>query len=126
MKILKAAENYLETILMIRNGNGKVRSIDIARYLKYSKPTVSIAMKQLRESGHIIIDDEGYIELTKNGSNIAEKIYERHMVIANILMAMGVDEKTALEDSCKIEHEISDKSFECMKKYSAKINGFHI
>jgi DtxR family Mn-dependent transcriptional regulator len=117
MKIYETSENYLETILMISNGKKHVRSIDIVNELGLSKPTVSVAMKKLREDGLISVDSDGYITLEAEGLEIAEKIYERHVVIADILMYMGVDRKTAFADSCKIEHDISEKSFECMKAY---------
>ena len=117
MKIQESAENYLETILMLRQRKGAVRSIDIANELGFSKPSVSVAMKNLRENGYVLVDKDGYITLTDAGRAIADKIYERHQLIAEILMALGVDEETAYRDSCKIEHDISDKSFECMKKH---------
>jgi len=115
--IQESAENYLETILMERNKKGHVRSIDICNALGFSKPTVSVMMKQFRENGYIEVDDNGYITLTDKGGKIAERMYERHIIIANFLMSLGVDEKTAYHDSCKIEHDISELSFECMKKH---------
>ena len=117
MKIQESAENYLETILILHNRLGMVRSIDIATELGFSKPSVSVFMKNLRENGYILVDKDGYITLTDTGRAIADKIYERHQMIAEILMALGVDEETAYRDSCKIEHDISDKSFECMKQH---------
>lgn len=117
MQIHESAENYLETILMLHNRLGMVRSIDIATELGFSKPSVSVFMKNLRENGYILVDKDGYITLTDAGHTIADKIYERHQMIAEILMALGVDEETAYRDSCKIEHDISDKSFECMKNH---------
>ena len=117
MQIHESAENYLETILMLHNRLGMVRSIDIATELGFSKPSVSVFMKNLRENGYILMNKEGYITLTDTGREIAEKIYERHQVIAEILMALGVDVETAYHDSCKIEHDISDQSFECMKAH---------
>ena len=117
MQIHESAENYLETILMLHNRLGMVRSIDIATELGFSKPSVSVFMKNLRENGYILMNKEGYITLTDTGREIAEKIYERHQVIAEILMALGVDEETAYHDSCKIEHDISDQSLECMKAH---------
>lgn len=117
MQIHESAENYLETILMLHNRLGMVRSIDIATELGFSKPSVSVFMKNLRENGYILVDKDGYITLTDAGRAIADKIYERHQMIAEILMALGVDEETAYRDSCKIEHDISDKSFECMKNH---------
>ena len=125
LQIHESAENYLETILILHNRLGMVRSIDIATDLGFSKPSVSVFMKNLRENGYILVDKDGYITLTDAGRAIADKIYERHQMIAEILMALGVDEETAYRDSCKIEHDISDKSFECMKQHylNAKNNG---
>jgi Mn-dependent DtxR family transcriptional regulator len=117
MKILEAAENYLEIILVEKARLGQVRSIDICNALNYSKPTVSVMMKQLREDDYIEMDMHGYITLTNKGSEIAEKIYERHVVLAGSLMALGVDEETAYKDACKIEHDISETSFKLIKKH---------
>jgi DtxR family transcriptional regulator, Mn-dependent transcriptional regulator len=117
MKILEAAENYLEIILVEKAKLGQVRSIDICNALNYSKPTISVMMKQLRENGYIEMDRCGYITLTNKGSEIAEKIYDRHVIIAGALMALGVDEETAYKDACKIEHDISETSFEVIKKH---------
>lgn len=120
MKTNESAENYLETILMLKRKNGNVRSIDVAHELSFSKPSVSVAMKNFREKGYISIDGDGSIVLTDKGLSIAERVFERHQVIASALIALGVDEKTAYEDSCKIEHDISDTSFEMLKKYLEK------
>ena len=120
MKILESAENYLETILMLKKQKGNVRSIDIANALEYTKPSVSVAMKKLRKDDYIIVDDSGNIELTDKGLSIAEKMFERHSVIAEALIALGVDSKSAYEDSCKIEHVISENSFNCIKEYLIK------
>ena len=117
MKIKESAENYLETILMLKKKNGFVRSIDVANTLGYTKASVSVAMKALREEEYIIVSENGDILLTKKGFEIAEKMYERHEVIAKGLIALGVSEHTAFEDSCKIEHDISAESFEKIKKY---------
>lgn len=117
MKIKESAENYLETILMIKNEKGYVRSIDVANRLNFTKPSVSVAMKNFREDGYITVDSHGGISLTEKGMVIAERIYERHQIIAKALMNLGVDEKTAYEDSCKIEHDISDQSFQAIKKH---------
>ena len=102
---------------MLSQKNEFVRSIDIANKLEFTKPSVSIAMKNLRENGYINMDLNGHITLTEAGREVAERIYERHTVITNILMALGVDRETAQADACKIEHDISQKSFECMKKH---------
>lgn len=119
MKIKESAENYLETILMIKLKKGNVRSIDVANHLNFSKPSVSVAMKHFREEGYICMDSDGSISLTEKGQEIAERMYERHQIIAKALMALGVDESTAYEDSCKIEHDISDQSFNKIKEHLA-------
>ena len=116
MKIPESAENYLETILILKNKNGAVRSIDIANELGFSKPSVSVAMKNLRENGYIEVDSSGYITLLDSGRQIAEKIYERHTTLSKWLVSLGVDAKTAAEDACRIEHIISSESFEAIKK----------
>lgn len=117
MPIHESGENYLETILILKQRIGQVRAIDIVRYLNFSKPNVSVAMKRFKEDGYIQVSEEGYISLTEKGRVIAERIYERHVVIAKVLMILGVDEDTAYEDSCRIEHDISDQTFQCIKKY---------
>ena len=119
MQIRESAENYLETILILsqRKGKGEVRSIDIVNELEFSKPSVSVAMKNLRENGYITVDKDGYIRLTDKGLEIAEKMYERHTLLTKWLTALGVDEKIAVEDACRIEHVISDESFEAIKKH---------
>lgn len=117
MQIRESGEDYLEAILMIQKQNGQVRSIDICNKLGFSKPTVSVAMKNFRENGYITMDGDYLITLTDKGRAIAESIYERHVIIAKFLMAIGVDEKTAFEDSCKIEHDLSEKTFACMKEH---------
>ena len=117
MKIHESAENYLETIYILKKDKGNVRSIDIANAHAYSKPSVSIAKKKLREDGYILVEEPGNISLTDKGLDIAKKMYERHSIIAKALIALGVDEKSAYEDSCKIEHVISENSFNCIKEY---------
>lgn len=121
MKIMESAENYLETIYILRQKNGNVRSIDIAHELSFSKPSVSVAMKKFREDGYINVDETGSITLTKKGEEIAIMMYERHHIIAKALMALGVDEDTAYTDSCKIEHHISEISFQKIKEYIEKM-----
>lgn len=116
MNIKESAQNYLETILILHKKNGSVRSIDIANYMNYTKASISVAMKHLRESDYIAIAADGRITLTPSGREIAEMLYERHQVIADILIALGVNEKTAYEDSCKIEHDLSEESFEKIKE----------
>lgn len=120
MKIKESAENYLEAILMIKNKKGYVRSIDIANELGFTKPSVSVAMKSFREEGYITVDSDGAISLTDKGMQVAMSVYERHKVIARALIAIGVDEETAYEDSCKIEHDISEISFAKLKEYLEK------
>jgi len=117
MKIKESAQNYLETIFILKNKNGFVRSIDVATHLGFSKPSVSVAMKSFREEGYITVDIDGSIELTQKGLSIAEEMYDRHQIIAKALMILGVDEETAFEDSCKIEHHISKQSFLKIKEY---------
>lgn len=122
MKIQESAENYLETILMIKNKKGLVRSIDIANELEFSKPSVSVAMKNLRQNGYIDVDENGYITLLESGLEIAEKMYERHTTISDWLISLGVDSQTAVDDACKMEHIISNESFEAIKKLAAQLN----
>lgn len=117
MKIKESAENYLEAILMIKKEKGYVRSIDIANKLNFTKPSVSVAMKNFREEGYITVDVDGGITLTEKGLIIAENMYERHQIIAKALMSLGVDEETAYTDSCKIEHDISDQTFNAIKNH---------
>ncbi|WP_368490320.1 metal-dependent transcriptional regulator [Clostridium sp. BJN0013] len=122
MKVQESAENYLETILVLSKRNDTVRSIDIVRELGFSKPSISVAMKNLRQNNYIVMDDEGYIELTSEGFEIAAKMYERHTIISKLLVKLGVDEKKAVEDACRIEHVISEESFEAIKKAAGKMN----
>ena len=121
MKIQQSAENYLETIFVLTKRNGDVRSIDIANELGFSKPSVSVAMKALRENGCIDVMGDGHIILLPEGRKIAEKLYERHTVLTNALVSLGVSEETAAEDACKIEHILSDETFEAIKNYHNKI-----
>jgi Mn-dependent DtxR family transcriptional regulator len=117
MKMAESAENYLETIFILSRNGSPVRSIDIVNELDYSKPSVSIAMKNLRSDGYIVIDGGGYISLTDKGLKIAESMYERHTTIADWLIFLGVDNNTAVNDACKMEHDISEKSFLAIKKH---------
>ncbi len=119
MKIQESAENYLESILMISERKGEVRSIDIVNELEFSKPSVSIAMKNLRENGYILVDKDGYITLTEKGMEIAEKMYERHKLFSKLFMSLGVDAKIAAKDACRVEHILSDETFAAIKKYIA-------
>ncbi|MCL2093750.1 MAG: metal-dependent transcriptional regulator [Treponema sp.] len=117
MKIYESEENYLETILVLSLKGGPVRSIDIVNELEFSKPSVSVAMKNLRAKEYIVMDGEGHITLTPRGQEIANAIYERHLVISDWLVFLGVDEKTAVQDACKMEHSISEKSFLAIKNH---------
>lgn len=118
MKIQESAENYLETILIIGNRKPQVRSIDIANEMEFSKPSVSVAMKNLRLNGYINMDHEGFITLTPSGKAIADKIYERHQLLSAWLVRLGVDPKIAAEDACRMEHVISAESFEAIKRHT--------
>ena len=120
MQIHESAENYLETILMLRQRNGSVRAIDIANELEFSKPSVSVAMKNLRTNGYIEVDKSGDIRLLPAGMEIAEKVLEKHNLLTTWLIALGVDPDTASEDACRIEHVISTESFEAIRAHAAK------
>ena len=117
MKIQESAENYLETILVLHQRNGHVRAIDIAGELDFSKPSVSIAMKNLRENGYVEVDSAGHITLTEAGLEIAQRIYERHTFLAGWLSALGVDPAVAAEDACRMEHVISAESFDAIRQF---------
>ena len=117
MKIQESAENYLETILTLQHKKGSVRSIDIVNELDYAKPSVSVAMKNLRENGYILMDTSGFITLTEKGRVIADTMYERHTMISDWLVTLGVNRETAVEDACRIEHVISAESFEAIKRH---------
>jgi Mn-dependent DtxR family transcriptional regulator len=117
MKIHESAENYLETILVLSKKIPNVRSIDIVNEMHFSKPSVSVAMRNLRADGYILVNEDGYITLTDSGREIAEMIYERHRLLKNLLMSIGVDEAIAAEDACRIEHVISKESFEALKQH---------
>ena len=116
MKVLESAENYLEAILMVRQEKGAVRSIDIVNHLGFSKPSVSVAMKHLESDGLIHRDNDGYICLTESGEEIAQMIYERHSLLTDIFIRLGVDPEVAREDACKIEHDLSEQTFEQIKR----------
>lgn len=117
MKIHESAENYLEAILVLSQNKTEVRSIDVANYMNFSKPSVSVAMKNLRENGYILVDPSGYITLSESGREIAETMYERHTLLSNWLMYLGVDRKTAVEDACRMEHILSAPTFEAIKQH---------
>lgn len=112
----ESLEDYLETILMLQKSRGQVRSIDIANEMNFTKPSVSVAMKNLREKGYITMDSTGYITLTEAGRQRAEDVLERHTILADLLMRIGVSKETALADACKIEHDLSEESFEAIKR----------
>lgn len=120
MRIQESGEMYLETILLLSQKSGHVRAIDVGEEMGYSKPSVSRAMSLLKLGGYIVIDRNGAITLTDAGREIAEKIYARHTLLTNFLTSLGVDEKIASEDACKMEHSISDASFEAIKKLAEK------
>lgn len=113
----ESMEDYLETILILKNKNGKVRSIDIVGELEFTKASVSVAMKGLREKNLITMDEVGYITLTQEGQSIAEKVLERHTLLSDWLIHLGVSEAIAKEDACRIEHDISEETFEKLKKH---------
>ena len=117
MSIHESGEMYLETIHVLLQKNNSVRSIDISEHMGYSKPSVSRAVGLLKKGGYIVVDEDGYITLTESGENVAMKIYERHTVLSRMLISLGVDPETAAEDACRLEHAISDKSFEAIKKH---------
>ena len=121
MGVHESGEMYLEAIFVLRNKNGHVRSIDVSEYLGFSKPSVSRAMGILRKGEYIVVDKDGGITLTPAGLEIAEKIYARHTLLTKLLMHIGVSEETAAADACKLEHAISDESFEALKRCAAKI-----
>ena len=121
MKIRKSAEDYLEAILIIEQEKGRVRSIDIANRLGFSKPSVSIAMKQFRENGYIEVDDTGAISLTESGKSVAANTLERHRLLTDLLISVGVSEDTAKHDACEIEHDISAETFDKLREYAQKV-----
>lgn len=121
MSVHESGEMYLEAILVLSKRNGFVRSIDVSEYLGYSKPSVSRAMSILRTGEYINVDKDGAITLTNKGMEIAEMIFERHTVLSRLLMKLGVSEETATADACKIEHAISDESFQAIKRYASEL-----
>ena len=120
MKIYESAEDYLETILKLHRRTGAVRSIDIVNELGYSKPSVSVAMKKLREGGYICVDGDGFISLTESGEEVANRVYTRHQLLTRFLVSLGVSEEVAAEDACRIEHDISAETFGKIKEYMEK------
>ncbi len=117
MKIQESGENYLETILILSKKQGSVRSIDVARELGFSKPSISRAMHILQDNGYLDMDANGLILLTEKGKETAERVYDRHLTLTKCLHALGVSEETAAQDACRIEHVISQESFDCLKRH---------
>ena len=117
MSMHESAEIYLETIYILSHSNTSVRSIDVAEALNYSRPSISRAVGLLKKDGYLLMDEEGFLTLTEEGRALAERIYERHTVLTAALEALGVDKETAAEDACKIEHDISDRTFEAIKAH---------
>lgn len=124
MTLQESGEMYLETILILSRQLDVVRSLDIAEYMNFSKPSVSRAIKLLRENSYVLMDKDGYLTLTPNGREVAEKIYERHTILTQLLTRLGVSEATATEDACKMEHDLSDETFNAIKAY-AQSNSLH-
>ena len=122
MSVHESGEMYLEAILVLSKKSGFVRSVDVSEYLGYSKPSVSRAMGILRNGEYITMEKDGSITLTESGREIAEKIYERHTLLSGLLVRLGVSEETAAADACKLEHAISDESFQAIKRYIAKFD----
>ena len=120
MRLQESGEMYLETILILSEKLEHVRSLDVAEYMGYSKPSISRAVGLLKNAGYLLMDQTGYLTLTDSGRAVAEKIYERHNALSRFFISIGVDEKTALEDACKVEHYISDITFERIKAFSLK------
>ncbi len=120
MRLLESGEMYLETILRLSKKNSGVRSVDVCEYMGYSKPSVSRAVGILKNGGYISVDANGFLSLTEKGRAVAEKIYERHVLLTEFLVCIGVDRETAVKDACKIEHDLSDVTFEAIKKHIKK------
>lgn len=117
MTINESVEDYLEAILMLKEKKGMVRSIDVVHHLNYSKPSISRAMSRLRENGYITVDSEGWLNLTEAGSAIAERIYERHRILSDWLIALGVTPEVARTDACRMEHDVSRETFACLRTH---------
>lgn len=121
MSIKESGEMYLETIYILSQQEGEVRSMDVASYMNFSRPSVSRGVGLLKKSGHVTADKDGYLKLTDKGLKLAKKVYERHVVLSDLLERIGVEPETAAADACKIEHVISDESFDALKRYVAQI-----
>lgn len=117
MQLQESGEMYLETIYILSKKSNSVRSIDVCEYMNYSKPSVSRAVGLLKQGGYVEVDGEGHLSLTASGLEIASKIYERHTTLTDLLIRLGVNEKTAAEDACKMEHDVSDESFDAIKRH---------
>ena len=117
MTLQESGEMYLETILVLSKKNPNVRSIDVVEYMGFSKPSVSRAIGLLKNGGYVVVDKDGYLSLTELGAEVANKMYDRHKLLSEFLVSLGVDEETATEDACKIEHHISDASFDAIKRH---------
>lgn len=117
MQIRKSAEDYLETILMLKERTGVVHSVDIAAELNFSKASVSVAMKKLRQNGYLTMEPDGQIELTEEGHKIAQSIYSRHRTLTDFFVSLGVSPETAAQDACKVEHDLSEETFQCLERY---------
>ena len=122
MNLQESGQMYLETIYILTSKRQDVRSIDVCEYMGYSKPSVSRAVNLLKNGGFLNVDRDGYLSLTEEGREVAEKMYERHRILTKLLMHLGVSEETATEDACKVEHVISDESFEAIKKHANQYN----
>lgn len=120
MAITEAVENYLETILILSKDQPNLHAIDICSYLGYSRPTVSIILKKMKDDGLVTVDNDNHITLTETGKAVAEQIYERHKLLSELLIHIGVSKETALKDACKIEHDISEETFEALKNFAAE------
>ena len=123
MAMRESGEMYLETILVLSQQNANVRAVDVGEYMGFSKPSVSRAMGLLKKEGLVETDGQGYIKLTKSGKATAKRIYERHTLLSRLLISLGVDEKTATEDACRIEHYLSDETFAAIKKHASEYGG---
>ncbi len=123
MNLQESGEMYLETIYVLSQKSDSVRSLDVAEYMSFSKPSVSRAVKLLKDGEYLTVDKDGYLHLTESGKETAKKIYERHTVLTTLLESLGVSRKTAAEDACKIEHVISDESFNALKEHQSKFSG---
>ena len=122
MAVSEAIENYLETIYILSQQQNEVHAIDICSYLSYSRPTVSVVLRQMRENGLVTVNEDNHIFLTDEGLRIASRVYERHELLTSMLMMLGVSRETALHDACKIEHDLSDETFEAIKMHLQKHN----